>query len=166
MKTKVKNNSKSIIASLVLFASLGGIGFAHADEENTVEWGYVWYKIEKDTSKYLIEQIKTVSPVKNNSYVIETINGYKITNSYTKAEKAKSENADLKNGKSIDIIDCARPKYDGILYSTGYYDYSTCAAGVSTPTVDTADLLQNEHVKINIKAQPIKIPVAKELNVH
>lgn len=152
MKTKVKNNSKSIIASLVLLASVVLSSAAYADTS------YVWYTIDIDTNKYLIEPIKTVSKIDaTNTYYVTTTNGYKIKNSYSTLEKAQKGYNALVQGSSLDVLNCARPKYENELSFNGYYDYTTCAAGVSTPTVNTADLLQNEHVVINILKQPIKI---------
>ncbi len=150
MKTKANNKNKSIIASLVFAVSIIASSAAHA--------GYVWYAIEIDTNKYLIEKIKTVSKIdKTNTYFVTTINGYKIKNTYSTLEKAQKGYNALIQGQSLDVLNCARPKYENELSFNGYYDYSVCAAGISTPTIDTADLLQKEHVVINIQKQPIKI---------
>lgn len=158
---KINNKRKyNYVHSLAIALAilLGGTGLANA--------GYLIYGIDKDGGFRYIEQIKNVSVITNNAYTLETINGFKITNTHTTLERAQRANQALKDGASLDIQDCRTRKYERELSWEGVYEYKACAAGVSTPIVNTADLLQGEVKVIDIKKNPIKIPKEKELNVH
>lgn len=144
-------HSLRVIAFTFAFI-MAGASAAQAD------MGYVIYKKKQEMfsdTVYYIEQIQSVSNLDTKlTYVITTINGFKITNIYTKPDVAAAENAALKKGASINIESCGIPTFpkDSI---KEYIDYRTCNAGVKTPTVNTEDLLQNEVEKINIQVSKI-----------